>query len=457
MARSRLLVADLVGLTPAVLAHTPRIREMASGGFNTSIETVLPAVTCTAQATLLTGAPPASHGIVGNGWYFRDLDEVLFWRQSRGLIGGDTLFDSLRAAGRTTANLFGWYNWNCGANYSITPKPSYPADGRKFPGIHTEPGELRAELESHLGPFPLFQFWGPGANIASSEWIAKSAAWVMGKHEPDLVFCYIPHLDYDHQRYGPADPRSIRAAQELDRVAADLFASARERGYEILAFSEYAIGTVSRHAFLNRVLRREGWLRVRLDPAVGELPLFGTSRAFAVCDHQIAHVYISNPADVPAVAKLLSSVPEVGEVLDRDAQRARGLDHSRSGELVAIARDDAWFAYNYWLDDTRAPDFARTVDIHRKPGYDPAELFIDPALPWPRLRVAANLAKKALGFRYLMKVISLDPSMVRGSHGGSVSGALALGTPGVPPPARGRMGDLRRSIETLLISSKASS
>lgn len=451
MSSQKLLVTDLVGLTPSALAHAPRVRSFFSDGFVTPIATVFPAVTCTAQASFLTGAQPSSHGIVANGWYFRNLDEVFFWRQSRGLIEGTSIFDDLKQLGKTSANLFGWYNWNCGADYSITPKPSYPADGRKFPGIHTEPLELRTEIESTLGAFPLFNFWGPTAGIVSSEWIAKSTAHIINKNAPDFVFCYLPHLDYDHQRFGPGDARSIRAIGEMDRVAGELFETARGRGYEIIAFSEYGITDVSIPVFINKALRAAGLLRARLDPFAGELPLFGSSRAFAVCDHQIAHIYISEARDIEYVRKFLLAIDGVERVLDRNEQREYQIQHNNSGELVAIAKPNCWFAYNYWTDDALAPDFARTVDIHRKPGYDPAELFVDPTIVLPAARVAFNLLKKKLGFRYLMKMISLDPSMVRGSHGrlpqSNNSGAVALGTRAAGPPAELSITGLRASIQ----------
>ncbi|MBI3819154.1 MAG: alkaline phosphatase family protein [Planctomycetes bacterium] len=454
MAPRKLLVADLVGLTSRALENAPRIRNIIKNGFAGPMASVFPEVTCTAQASFLTGAPPSSHGIVGNGWYFRDLDEVLFWRQSRRLVGGETIFDTLRKAGKTTANLFGWYNWNSGADYCITPKPSYPADGAKYPGIHTEPAELRAAVEAEIGEFPLFDFWGPRAGIRSTRWIANSARHVIARHAPDFVFCYIPHLDYNHQRFGPDDPRSLAAIAELDAAAGELLEFARDRNYDILILSEYGITDVRRPVMLNRALRSQGLLRARVDPHVGELPLFGTSRAFAVCDHQIAHVYINDPRDVAGVRDLLISQKGVERVLDANEQKEIGVAHANAGELVAIADADSWFAYNYWLDDALAPDFARTVDIHRKPGYDPAELFVDPTIQFPNARAAWTLLKKKLGFRYLMKMIPLDPSMVRGSHGRTASdpsrGAFAGGSDArLAPPGRSIM-ELKSIIESFL-------
>lgn len=447
----KLLVADLVGLTPGALRHAPRIRAMADGGLVTPLATVFPAVTCSVQASFLTGTPPSRHGIVGNGWYFRRLDEVLFWRQSRWLVDGPVIFDTLQARGRTTANLFGWYNWNCGADFSITPKPSYPADGAKHPGIHAEPPAFRGAVEAALGPFPLFDFWGPRAGIVASRWIAAATQFTIEKHAPDFLFCYLPHLDYDHQRFGPDAPQSIAAIAALDETAGVLFENALARGYDIIAFSEYGITHVNKPVFINKILRAQNWLRVRMDPFVGELPLFGTSRAFAVCDHQIAHIYVRDPRDLAPVRASIQQIPGVSAVLDRKEQQTLSIDHPNSGDLVALADENAWFAYNYWLDDALAPDFARTVDIHRKPGYDPAELFTDPNLRFVPMRIALALLKKKLGFRYLMQVIPLDPSMVRGSHGlppaSPERGPVLLGSRGAPLDGVKSVTALRAAIE----------
>jgi hypothetical protein len=142
-----------------------------------------------------------------------------------------------------------------------------------------------------------------------------------------------------------------------------------------------------------------------------------TSRAFAVADHQLAHVYVRRPEDLDATREALRSLPGIDQLLDDEGKKANGLDHPRSGELVAIAEPDAWFTYYYWLDDARAPDFAQLVEIHRKPGYDPAELFMDPEDPYVRLKAAKAIARKKLGMRYRLAVVPLDPSLIRGSHG----------------------------------------
>ena len=184
-----------------------------------------------------------------------------------------------------------------------------------------------------------------------------------------------------------------------------------------MVLSEYGITDVDRPVHLNRILREAGYLTVRREMTGWETLDYGASRAFAVADHQIAHVYVQRPEDVQSVAELLRKADGVERVLDRDAQREFGIDHERAGELVVVSDRRSWFTYYFWLDDAVAPDYARTVDIHRKPGYDPAELVIDPALRFPKLRIISRLLRKFAGFRYYMDVIGLDASVVKGSHG----------------------------------------
>ncbi|MEV6801303.1 nucleotide pyrophosphatase/phosphodiesterase family protein [Micromonospora rifamycinica] len=417
----RLVVLDVVGLTPRLLAHMPRLRAVAEEGFSAELGTVLPAVTCSAQATLLTGEPPAGHGIVGNGWYFRDLGEVLLWRQHHALVGGEKVWQAARRVepGYTVANVCWWYAMGADVDWTVTPRPIYYADGRKEPDCWTDPPELHDTLTEALGTFPLFTYWGPGAGLPSSRWICRAAERILADQAPDLTLVYVPHLDYDLQRFGPSSPRAAAAAAELDAVLAPLLDAARAADATVVALSEYGITDVSRPVDVNRLLRTEGLLRVYTQDGMEYLDPW-TSRAFAVADHQIAHVYVKDPADVAAVAKLCAGLPGVAEVLDAEGKAAAGLDHERAGELVLVAEPDAWFTYYYWLDDDRAPDFARNVEIHRKPGYDPAELFFDPAGPAAaKRRAGVALARKKLGMRYLMSVVGLDAGAraVRGSHG----------------------------------------
>jgi predicted AlkP superfamily pyrophosphatase or phosphodiesterase len=416
-----LVVLNVAGLTPRLLAHMPRLAAIAGTGFQAELGTVLPAVTCTVQSTLLTGATPREHGIVGNGWYFRELGEVLLWRQHNALVGGDKLWHAARRAhpGYTVANICWWYAMGADVDWTVTPRPIYHADGRKEPDCYTYPPELHDELTAELGPFPLFTYWGPGAGLPSSRWICRAAEQIMTRHHPDLTLVYVPHLDYDLQRFGPSAPQAAAAAAELDSVIGPLLTAAQARGAAVVALSEYGITEARRPVDINRALRSAGLLHVYTQAGMEYLDPW-TSRAFAVADHQIAHVYVTNPADVDTVGKLCADLPGVAEVLHDPGKATHGLDHPRSGELVLIAEPDAWFTYYYWLDDTRAPDFAKLVEIHRKPGYDPAELLFDPAAPAAaKRRAGVALLRKKLGLRYLMNVVGLDAgaAAIRGSHG----------------------------------------
>jgi predicted AlkP superfamily pyrophosphatase or phosphodiesterase len=236
------------------------------------------------------------------------------------------------------------------------------------------------------------------------------------RYQPTLTLIYLPHLDYVLQRVGPNHPDVLRDLREVDAVCGDLIDGYRAEGVQVIVLSEYGITPVQRPIHLNRRLRAQGLLAVR-EELGRELLDAGASAAFAVADHQVAHVYVNDPDRLPQVRALLEATDGVAEVLDETGKQAYHLDHPRSGELVAIAEKDAWFTYYYWMDDRRAPDFARTVDIHRKPGYDPVELFFDPARKLLKARAGLTLLKRRLGYRSLLEVVPLDASLVRGSHG----------------------------------------
>ena len=415
-----LVVLDVVGLTHDMLgSRTPNLQRLAASGFGRPLGTVLPAVTCTAQSTILTGLLPRDHGVVANGWYFRDLAEVGFWKQSNHLVHGERLYQAAkkRDSRYTTAKMFWWYNMYADVDWSVTPRPGYPADGRKIFDLYSQPAELRDTLQAKLGVFPLPRFWGPAADIASTAWIVDATLEMLRSARPSLTLAYLPHLDYNLQRLGPDDPRIDEDIRLVDAQAGRLIDAARAAGAEVVVLSEYAITAVDRPVPINRALREAGYLAVRREPLGWETLDCGASRAFAVADHQVAHVYVRRSEDIPLVAERLRRTQGIEQVLDREAQHAVGIDHERSGELVAIAAPRAWFTYYFWLDDRLAPDYARTIDIHRKPGYDPVELLLDPQLAFPKLRIALRLARKMLGFRYYMDVIGLDASIVRGSHG----------------------------------------
>jgi len=419
-----LVVLNAVGLTPRWLSYAPFLSGLAEAGWMRPLREVLPAVTCTAQASMLTGKRPQEHGIVGNGWLYRETGEVRFWQQSNRLIQAEPLYARLKRErpGFRCAKLFWWFNQGAAVDISVTPKPHYGIDGSKVFGIHGTPDGLTDRLERELGPFPFHTFWGPKASLPCTQWIARCAVHIIKEFRPDLTLVYLPHLDYDPQRFGPQGSDMPRLVRELDDACAVL----QETGARLWVVSEYGHCQVNRPVYLNRILRQAGYLAVRRGPFGEQLDTFNC-RALAVCDHQLAHVYVADPHDLSAVRDILSIQPGVARIFAGPERVEIGLDHPRSGELVVLAEPDAWFAYPFWLDDHQAPDYARTVAIHHKPGYDPCELFIDPAYHWPKLRVAWKLLQKKLGFRMIMDLIPLDARLVRGSHG------LAAADPGDRP------------------------
>lgn len=423
----RVAVLNVVGLCERHLgAHTPQISAFVRNGSLHHVEPVLPAVTCTAQSTYLTGLPPGEHGAVANGWYHRELAEVQFWKQSNHVVHGRKLWEDLRSRlpGFTCAKLFWWYNMYSSADYSITPRPMYPADGRKFFDVYSWPYSIRPEVKQKLGEFPFPGFWGPAAGKASpaggpdcaTRWIADSAKWIEEKYSPTLNLVYLPHLDYNLQRVGPNHPSIAVDLKQIDDIVGDLIRFFSARNIQVVLLSEYGITEVTRPIHLNRIFRERGWLTIKEELGL-ELLDAGNSRAFAVADHQVAHVYVNDRSILTQVRDAVCGAAGVETVLGSEEQVARGLKHDRAGDLIAVADSKSWFTYYYWMEDRRAPDFARCVDIHRKPGYDPVELFVDPALAVPKLKIAWRLLQKKLGFRMLMDLIPLDATLVKGSHG----------------------------------------
>ena len=430
----RRTVLNVVGLSGRDLTSgiMPRLAARAQRGRVAAIRPAFPAVTCTAQSNYLTGQPPAVHGIVGNGWYDRSLSEVHFWKQSNRLVGAPKVWDYLheRRPGAKVANLFWWYNMGSTADLAVTPRPIYQADGGKVFDIASYPQRLRPALKAALGEFPFHTFWGPRAGIAATQWIADAARWIEKHEKPDLNLVYLPHLDYDLQRYGPHDVRSDKARRQMDDLVCDLAEDLEKSGVEVMILSEYAITAVDRPVALNRIFRAKGWLEIKEEKGSEVLDVMA-SKVFAVVDHQVAHIVVQDEKLLPEVRALLEQTPGVAEVLDKAAQNSRGIGHARSGDLLAVADSRSWFSYYWWNDDAMAPDYARTVDIHRKPGYDPAELFIDPAIKWSAWKVAVFLLKKKLGLRALLKLTPLSAEQVRGSHGrvpeDSLDGPVLIG------------------------------
>jgi predicted AlkP superfamily pyrophosphatase or phosphodiesterase len=413
------VVINIVGLTQRLIGkHTPFIKKFLEDGKWATIEPVVPAVTCSAQATYVTGLWPSEHGIVGNGWYFKDECEVKFWRQSNKLVAGERIWEKLKKqdSNFTCANLFWWYNMYSTADYSVTPRPNYLADGRKIPDCYSQPADLRDTLQKKLGSFPLFNFWGPKTSIKSSQWIADASIHTDELYDPTLTLIYLPHLDYNLQRYGHDFDRIDTDLKEIDGVVQQLVAYYKKQDCNIVLLSEYGITDVQHPIHLNRVLRENNFLSIRKERGL-ELLDAGASKAFAVADHQVCHIYLNDKSIKNEVKELIENVTGVEKVVSDDALKAYNLSHERCGDLVAIADKNSWFTYYFWLDDSKAPDYARMVDIHKKPGYDPVEMLTDPKDKLIVPKILWKLLKKKIGFRTVMNVIPLEAELVKGSHG----------------------------------------
>lgn len=421
MSMKKTVVIDVVGLSSGIIGpNTPFLEQYARQHHVSRIQPMLPAVTTSVQSTYLTGQWPSEHGIVGNGWYDKADAEIKFWKQSNRLVDAPKIWDRARRVDPsfTVSKMFWWYNMYANVDFSVTPRPQYLSDGRKAPDCYSHPADLRDRLQAKLGTFPLFQFWGPGANIKSTQWIADASILTDQWHDPTLTLIYLPHLDYCLQKFGHDMSKVGPELQAVDKVVAQLIRYYESKGAEIIVLSEYGITPVNNPIHINRLLRKEGLLNLRVERDT-ELLDAGASRAFAVADHQVAHIYINDQdrATYRKVRALLEGTPGIEKVLDRQGKQTHALYHDRAGDLIAVADKDSWFTYYYWEDDARAPDFARIVDIHRKPGYDPVEMFMNPADPLVKLKVVGKLIKKKLGFRYLMNVIPLDATLIKGSHG----------------------------------------
>jgi predicted AlkP superfamily pyrophosphatase or phosphodiesterase len=408
------VVIDVVGLSSNLIGkHTPFLESYTKKKHLATISPMLPAVTTAVQSTYLTGQMPTTHGIVGNGWYDKIDSEIKFWKQSNKLVLAEKIWDRAKRENPdfTCANMFWWYNMYSAADYSVTPRPNYLADGRKLPDCYAQPAELRDILQEKLGTFPLFQFWGPGADITSSRWIAEATKITEEMFNPTLTFVYLPHLDYCLQKFGHNFNKISKDLGEIDVIVKDLVEFYTAKDANVIILSEYGIVPVNNPIHLNRVLRNNGLLQLRTERGL-ELLDAGASKAFVVADHQIAHVYINDKSVVKQVKSLLEATPGIALILDEEGKKTHGIDHERAGHFVLVAEPESWFTYYFWLDDAKAPDYARCVDIFKKPGYDPVEMFMS-----SKFRAAYKLLKKKAGFRYVMDVIPLDASLIKGSHG----------------------------------------
>lgn len=413
----KLLVLNVATLHPAaVRAHTSHLRGLAESGSLRDLQTAFPSLSCSSHATMLTGQPPSAHGIVGNGWYDRDYAKIFMWQRSSHMVGGETLWEAARKRqpGLRCANLFWRYCADSSCDTIVTERPAYWASGRKTFDFHTTPAGLHDELKARFGNLPFQRFWGPMAGVGSTQWILNVAHHIMSQQAPELLLVYAPFLDYDAERFGPQSPQWIQALQRMDREVVFLLEAARAEGRDIAIVSDYGWCAVQRPILINRALRQAGLLEVERLPN-GERLEAGSSRAFAVVDNQVAHVYVANREDLASVRTLLEDLDGVDQVLDRDGQAALGIDHARSGDLVAISDASSWFAYPYWLEPEAAPDFEHCIAIFDKIGWDPTEILLRPGLGG-YLRMGLRVLQKQMRLAVPYDVCSGDPYRIRASR-----------------------------------------
>lgn len=353
-----------------------------------------PAVTCTAQATFRTGMVPGEHGIACNGVYSPDSARVDFWNQSAHLMPPGRIWDAFRQRGGTVGTVCWQQSVGDDVDLILSPAPIHKHHGGMIQAFYAKPDGLYEKICARIGSkFNLFRYWGPTTGLASTRWIAQATAEILRnpRMRTDLLLTYLPHLDYILQRQGPAPSRRLeKAVAELVCELRTITQAAREEGYALLVWGDYAITEANQPIFPNRILHAAGLMKTR---QVGNMlyPDLYASRAFAMADHQIAHVYVRNPQDIPATREILAAATGIAAVRDHET-----MPHRRAGDLILVAEEGAWFAYPWWEDKRQAPEFATHVDIHSKIGFDPCELF------WGRLFPPS---------------ISMDAANVRGTHG----------------------------------------
>ena len=402
-----LIFLTVPGLRKKDLPHLPALSKIFETNSSIRLEHSFPSITWPAQATMLTGSLPNDHGVVANGFYWRDERRVEMWTASNKVIDRPQIWDVLkiRHENITSAAWFPMLSKGCGADYVCMPAPIHKPDGSEELWCYTKPQPFYGELISKLGHFPLQHFWGPIANIKSSQWIADSAVLAAKQFKPNFFYIYLPQLDYAAQKFGPDSPQAIASLQELNKLL-DPFVDQIAEAYagllvDWLVASEYVIREVNHVSFPNRILRTAGLLVVDRREAGEQLDL-AASQAWALVDHQFSHVFVrdADPTVIGQVQRLFASEPGIAATYTGTDRSSLGLDHARSGDVILVSQPNSWQAYYWWLDDSAAPSFARTVDIHRKPGYDPVELFFDPQT----------------------KSIPLRAELIHGSHGVIVPG-----------------------------------
>ena len=395
-----IIVIDIVGLESKHISEetTPNIYRISQTGETRELETVFPAVTCTVQSSLLSGSYPEVHGIISNGFYDRQHYSVSFWEQSSNLVQADRVWDIIKMHqnGSKTAVLFWQNTMYSNADYVITPRPLHMED-KMIMWCYSKPTGFYEKLSDKIGKFDLTWYWGPLVSKRSSEWIEMATEYVLENEKPNFIFTYIPHLDYSFQRNGTTYKDLKDDLRFVDELVGKLVNKVTSLGIlqdtQFIIFSEYGFTDVNSDIPLNSIFRKNDLVAVREIEGLEYLDL-EYSNAFAMVDHQVAHIYVKENF-TNQVTKILEGIKGIDMILDNNLKQQFRINHQRSGDLIAISNQDKWFSYYWWFDQLKAPTFSRRVDIHRKPGYDPVELFFDPST----------------------KSISLNGKLVKGSHG----------------------------------------
>jgi predicted AlkP superfamily pyrophosphatase or phosphodiesterase len=413
-----IIVLDIVGLEIGHIESgiLPNIGRLAAHGEAVKMEPVFPALTCPVQSSILSGTYPNRHGIIANGLYDRTKYEVSFWEQSSALVQVDRIWDIAKRSNKSTpkssstsrsptssfsnprtAVLFWQNTMYAESDIVVSPRPLHFQDRMEMWCYSKPIGYYDDQLKQKLGEFNLANYWGPLASSKSSEWICNAAKYILENERPNIMFAYIPHVDYSAQRFGKKSKQVQEDLGKADDIVGDIVDKTARLGIygdtQFIILSEYAFNDVKEAVPLNLRLRDKGLLVTRTIND-REYIDYEYSNAFAMVDHQIAHVYIKD-GFLDQTKRALEDTHGVDRILSGREKNDLKIDHERSGELIAISDRDKWFSYYWWYSKDKAPPFATTVDIHRKPGYDPVELFVDPHT----------------------KSIPLDTSLIRASHG----------------------------------------
>jgi predicted AlkP superfamily pyrophosphatase or phosphodiesterase len=393
------ILLDVVGLEEKHLDSglLPNVAKIAENGEVAKLEPTFPAVTSTVQASILSGKYPSEHGIISNGLYDRSTYNVSFWEQSSSLVQSQRIWDTVRKSNTNKTAVLFWQNtMHANSDIVVTPRPIH-LDDKMVMWCYSKPVGYYEKLKDKFGEFNLASYWGPLASTKSSEWIVNAAEHTLESERPNFLFVYIPHVDYSAQRFGKGTAQvrdDLKKADELvGRIEQKTIDLGIREETQFIILSEYAFNDVTDAVPINLVLRDADLLSVRSIQEKEYLDL-EYSKAFAMVDHQVAHIYIKKGYE-RETRNVLENISGVDTILDSTDKKELAINHERSGELIAISARDRWFSYYWWHDEHMAPDFARKVDIHRKPGYDPVELFFDPNT----------------------KSIPLDPTLVKASHG----------------------------------------